>query len=57
LQAWLWPADACLGFDEGLNTAIRKMRGEFGDSAENPRFMETIPRRGIASSRRFMKPL
>jgi TolB-like protein/DNA-binding winged helix-turn-helix (wHTH) protein/Tfp pilus assembly protein PilF len=46
LQARLWPADTYIGFDEGLNTAIRKLRVLFGDSADNPRFIETIPRRG-----------
>jgi len=53
LQAWLWPADTYVGFDEGLNTAIRKLRVAFGDSAENPRFIETIPRRGY----RFIAPV
>jgi len=53
LQAKLWPADTYVGFDEGLNTAIRKLRVAFGDSAENPRFIETIPRRGY----RFIAPI
>src|ERR1017187_5144245 len=44
LQAKLWPADTYVGFDEGLNTAIRKLRVAFGDSAENPRFIETVSR-------------
>jgi DNA-binding winged helix-turn-helix (wHTH) protein len=39
LQAKLWPSDTFVGFDEGLNTAIRKLRVAFGDSAENPRFI------------------
>ena len=38
LQASLWPADTYVSFDEGLNTAIRKLRVLFGDSADNPRF-------------------
>jgi TolB-like protein/DNA-binding winged helix-turn-helix (wHTH) protein/tetratricopeptide (TPR) repeat protein len=46
LQARLWPVDTYVGFDEGLNTAIRKLRIAFGDSADNPRFIETLPRRG-----------
>jgi TolB-like protein/DNA-binding winged helix-turn-helix (wHTH) protein len=46
LQARLWPADMYVGFDDGLNTAIRKLRVAFGDSAENPCFIETVPRRG-----------
>lgn len=53
LQARLWPADTYVGFDEGINTAIRKLRLAFGDSAENPRFIETVPRRGY----RFIAPL
>jgi TolB-like protein/DNA-binding winged helix-turn-helix (wHTH) protein len=52
LQARLWPADTYVGFDEGLNTAIRKLRVAFGDSADNPRFIETLPRRGY----RFIAP-
>jgi TolB-like protein/DNA-binding winged helix-turn-helix (wHTH) protein len=53
LQAQLWPADTYVGFDEGLNTAIRKLRVAFGDSAENPRFIETVSRRGY----RFVAPV
>src|SRR5579863_6104026 len=53
LHARLWPADTYVGFDEGLNTAIRKLRVAFGDSAENPRFIETLPRRGY----RFIAPV
>jgi len=53
LQARLWPADTYVGFDEGLNTAIRKLRMVFGDSAGNPRFIETLPRRGY----RFIAPV
>jgi len=53
LQARLWPADTYVGFDEGLNTAIRKLRVAFGDSAENPRFIETASRRGY----RFIAPV
>ena len=52
LQARLWPADTFVGFDEGINTAIRKLRVAFGDSADNPRFIETVPRRGY----RFVAP-
>jgi TolB-like protein/DNA-binding winged helix-turn-helix (wHTH) protein/Tfp pilus assembly protein PilF len=52
LQSRLWPADTYVGFDEGLNTAIRKLRVAFGDSANNPRFIETLPRRGY----RFVAP-
>src|ERR1700722_20001116 len=52
LQSRLWPADTYVGFDEGINTAIRKLRQAFGDSADNPRFIETVPRRGY----RFVAP-
>lgn len=53
LQARLWSADTYVGFDEGLNTAIRKLRVAFGDSAENPRFIETVSRRGY----RYIAPV
>ncbi len=53
LQTRLWPADTYVGFDEGLNTAIRKLRVAFDDSADNPRFVETLPRRGY----RFVAPV
>ena len=46
LKQILWPADTFVDFDDGLNTAIRKIRDVLGDSAEKPRFIETIPRRG-----------
>jgi len=50
LKQTLWPADTFVDFDDGLNTAVRKIRGVLGDSAEKPRYIETIPRRGY----RFM---
>jgi len=53
LQIKLWPADTYVAFDEGINTAIRKLRSAFGDSADNPRFIETLPRRGY----RFIAPV
>ena len=53
LRARLWSADTYVGFDEGLNTAIRKLRVAFGDSAENPRFIETVSRRGY----RYIAPV
>jgi DNA-binding winged helix-turn-helix (wHTH) protein/Tfp pilus assembly protein PilF len=46
IQQKLWPADTYVAFDDGLNTAIKKLRLALGDSAENPRFIETVPRRG-----------
>jgi TolB-like protein/DNA-binding winged helix-turn-helix (wHTH) protein/Tfp pilus assembly protein PilF len=53
LQSQLWSVDTHVEFDEGLNTAIRKLRSAFGDSADNPRFIETVPRRGY----RFIAPV
>src|SRR5947209_7211429 len=46
LQQRIWPADTFVDFDQGLYNAIKKLREALGDSAENPRFIETIPRRG-----------
>src|SRR5271163_4167031 len=46
LQKKLWPADTFVDFDHGLNKAINKIRDVLGDSAESPRFVETIARRG-----------
>ncbi len=46
LQTKLWPADTIVDFDHGLNKAINKIRKALGDSAENPRFIETVGRRG-----------
>ena len=42
----LWPRDTFVESDLGLNSAIMKLRAALGDSAENPRFVETLPRRG-----------
>jgi TolB-like protein/Tfp pilus assembly protein PilF len=46
LRQKIWPADTFVDFDNGLNTAINKIRDALGDSAESPRFVETLPRRG-----------
>ena len=48
----LWP-DTFVDGDHNLNTAINKIREVLGDSAENPRFVETLPRRGY----RFIAPV
>jgi TolB-like protein/DNA-binding winged helix-turn-helix (wHTH) protein/Flp pilus assembly protein TadD len=53
LKQTLWPADTFVDFDDGLNTAVSKIRDVLGDSAEKPRYIETIPRRGY----RFMGSL
>src|ERR1043166_5369794 len=42
----LWPADTHVDFDAGLSSVMRKLRDALGDSAEQPRFVETVPRRG-----------
>ena len=42
----LWPADTFVDWEVGLNSAVKKLRDALGDSAENPRFIETLPRRG-----------
>src|ERR1700731_5233011 len=46
LQKNLWPANTFVDFDHGLNKAINKIRDALGDSAESPRFVETVARRG-----------
>jgi DNA-binding winged helix-turn-helix (wHTH) protein/Tol biopolymer transport system component len=46
LQRKLWPAETFVDFDVGLNTAIRKLRQALNDDADNPRYIETLARRG-----------
>ena len=53
LREKLWPADTYVDFDNSLNTAASKLREALGDSAANPRFIETLPRRGY----RFLCPV
>jgi DNA-binding winged helix-turn-helix (wHTH) protein len=53
LRNGLWPADTFVDFDHGLNTAINQLRSALGDSAANPRFIQTLPRRGY----RFIAPV
>src|SRR4051812_14946670 len=45
LIARLWPKGV-VEFDTGLNTAVRKLRIAFGDDADTPRYIETLPRKG-----------
>jgi pentatricopeptide repeat protein len=52
LRQRLWPADTFVDFDTGLNSAVKKLRDVLADSAEEPRYIETIPRRGY----RFIAP-
>jgi len=53
LRRTLWPEDTFVDFDHSLGTAINKLREVLGDSAANPRFIETLPRRGY----RFIAPV
>ena len=53
LKKRLWPEDTFVDFETGLNTAVSKLRDALSDSAENPRYIETIPRRGY----RFISPV
>ena len=53
LRQRLWPTDTFVDFDHGVNTAINRLREALGDSADNPRFIETLPRRGY----RFVAPV
>ena len=52
LRQSLWPADTFVDFEHGLNTAVNKVREVLRDSANSPRFIETLPRRGY----RFIYP-
>lgn len=53
LRERLWKTDTFVDFEHGLNTAIKKVRQALGDSAETPRFIETLARRGY----RFVAPV
>jgi TolB-like protein/DNA-binding winged helix-turn-helix (wHTH) protein/Tfp pilus assembly protein PilF len=53
LQKAIWPANTFVDFDIGLAAAVHKLRQALGDSAESPRFIETLPKRGY----RFMVPV
>ena len=53
LRQALWPADTFVDFDVGLSSAVRKLRDALGDSADNPQFIETVPKRGY----RFIAPV
>jgi cholera toxin transcriptional activator len=53
LRQSLWAADTFVDFEHGLNTAVNKVREALRDSANNPRFIETLPRRGY----RFIGPI
>jgi len=53
LRERLWSSDTFVDFDHGLNTAINQLRSALGDAAANPRFIQTLPRRGY----RFIAPV
>lgn len=53
LRQRLWPEGTFVDFDNSLNAAINKLREALGDSADNPRYVETLPRRGY----RFIAPI
>ncbi len=53
LQQRIWPSDVYVTFDQGLNNAIKKVRDALGDSADNPRFVETVAKHGY----RFVAPV
>src|SRR3984885_719245 len=53
LREQLWPADTFVDFDHGLNSAVARLREALRDSADKPRFIETIAKRGY----RFISPL
>src|ERR1700756_3337156 len=46
LQQKVWPSDTFVDFDHGINNAIKRLREALGDTADTPRFVETLPRRG-----------
>jgi DNA-binding winged-HTH domains len=46
LRACIWPDESFGDFDQAVNVAVAKLRGALSDSADNPRYIETIPRRG-----------
>jgi len=46
LRARLWPSDTYVDFEHSINAAVRRLRRALGDSADAPRYIETLPRRG-----------
>jgi DNA-binding winged helix-turn-helix (wHTH) protein len=53
LQRSLWSSETFVDFDHSLNTAVMKLREALGDAADNPKYIETIPKRGY----RFIAPV
>src|ERR1700719_5242518 len=46
LRSRLWPGDTFVDFEHGVNSGVARLRDALGDSADNPRYIETLPRRG-----------
>jgi len=53
LRQRIWPADTFVDFEGGVNNAVKRLREALGDKADNPRYIETVPRKGY----RFIGPL
>src|SRR5882762_2942495 len=53
LQKCIWPVDTFVDFDHGLYSTVQRLRDALGDTAETPRYIETLPRRGY----RFIAPV
>src|SRR5262245_16736891 len=53
LRERLWPSGTFVEFDDNLNSTVKRLREALGDSADTPRFIETIPKRGY----RFITPV
>src|SRR5215216_8038100 len=53
LRQRLWPTGTFVDFEHGLNAVVNRLRDTLGDSADRPRFIETVPRRGY----RFIAPV
>ncbi len=56
LQRRLWPSDVFVDFENNLNTAVARLREALGDSAERPRFIETLPKRGYRFIAKVSEP-
>src|SRR5579859_5475152 len=53
LRQQLWPSDTYVDFEGSVNVALKRLRRALGDSADNPTFIETVPKRGY----RFIAPV
>ena len=57
LRQVLWPAETFVDFEVGLNSAVRKLREALDESADRPRFIETVPRRGYRFIPQLVSPV